>query len=156
MKQEQQFIEELQQLLQEEPGHLLTVTYETTFKEAYNQLTPTLHELRRTHNLEENPPGTNTEIILFLTKVHSKWYDKEILSKQHHNPKQELIKGLDNLFNNNNKYTSPTGKTIYYYKGHNQIPRIKQNIIQEFDLRDHKLQPYEVKYILRTVETRFT
>jgi ABC-type oligopeptide transport system ATPase subunit len=147
---EQQFIEELQQIL-----HQLQVTHETTFKQLYIQLQPTFQELQTKYELTENPTGTNTTLIMYLTVQHNRWYEQQIYNKPYHDPTQLLIDGLEKLFTNNTKYTH-NGKTFYYWKGRNTIPKIKRDIIQEFEHLLNNPHPYKIRYVLRQVEHRFT
>lgn len=153
---EEQFIEELQEILRHEPGTRLQVDKEATFKEIYVQLQPTFQELQQKYELHENPVGTNTEVVLFHSKLFSTWYDMEIFSKPKRNPNKILFDGMEKLFQDNNKYTYPNGKTIYYYKGRNQIPRIKRDILQEFDLLNNTPQMFKVNHLLKKIKPRFT
>lgn len=154
--QEQQFIEELQHILQREPGHLLTVTPEATFKDIYTQLETTFQELQKKYNLTENPSGTNTLLIMFKSEQYSKWYNENIYNRIRTDPTQLLIDGLEELFDNNTRYTYPDGKTIYYNKGRNTIPRIKRNILQEFNLTKKNTPVYKIRYALQQIEPRFS
>lgn len=153
---EQQFLRELQQVLQHEPGHHLQVNNKTSFKEVYTQIKPLLQQLRSKHELEQNPVGTNTEIILFQASLFSKWYDDNILSKPKPDPKRVLSEGLEALFNENTKYTYTDGRTIFYYKGTNSIPRIKRDILREFGMLEQQLVMFQVQHLLRVVKTRFS
>ena len=107
-----QFIEELRKILHEETGHHLQINSRTTFKEIYKQLQPTFQNLQSKYELESNPNGTNTEIILFQSELFSKWYNTNIYSKKKYDPIQVLTEGLEKLFDNNTKYTYPDGRTI--------------------------------------------
>ena len=153
---EQQFIDELIQILRKEPGTRLQVDKDNTFKEIYTQLQPIFQELQQKYELHENPVGTNTEVVLFHAKLFSQWYNVNIITKRKIDPIQLLRDGLEKLFNEHNKYTYPNGKTIYYYKGQNQIPRIKRDILQEFDLLNDEPVLFEVRFMLKQIQPRFT
>lgn len=153
---EQQFIDELQQILLHEPGQQLHVNHKTPFQELYNQLQPTFQQLRNKYDLEQNPVGTNTELILFQSNIFSQWYDTNILAKPKRDPTTTLAEGLETLFQNNTKYTTPDGRTIFYYKGRNNIPRIKRDILREFDLLEQNIVMFKVNHVLRVVTPRFS
>ena len=153
---EHQFIEELQNILSNEPGNKLQVDKDTTFNEIYRQLDPTLQELRTKYKLHENPPGTNSELIMFRTRLQVEWKKVNIIDKPRPDPVTLLRSGLESLFNNNEKYTYPTGKVIYYTRGTKAIPRIKRDILQEFDLLNKPPVLYKAKFMLSQVESRFT
>lgn len=156
MKREKQFIHELQQILQNEPGQHLHVNKKSTFKEIYNQLQPIMKQLRIKYELEQNPVGTNTEIILFQSTLFSTWYDKNILTKPKPDPNRVLAEGLETLFEENTKYTYTDGRTIFYYKGKNTIPRIKRDILQEFGMLEQNIVMFKVQHMLRVVKSRFS
>lgn len=156
MKPEEQYIHELQQILRNEPGQHLHVNKKSTFKEIYNQLQPVMEQLRTKHGLEQNPVGTNTEIVLFQSTLFATWYDNNILSKPKPDPKRVLAEGLETLFEENTQYTYTDGRTIFYYKGKNTIPRIKRDILREFGMLEQKIVMFKVRHLLRVVKSRFS
>jgi hypothetical protein len=153
---EHKFIRELQSILKNEPGNNIQADHNTTFNEIHKQLQPIFQQLREKHHLEENPPGTNGEIVMFRSRLHSKWYKREIIDKEKPDPMEVLSNGLESLFLNNDKYTYPDGKIIYYKKGTKAIPRIKRDIFNEFNMMNKKPMLFKVKYVLNQIESRFT
>ena len=150
------FIKELQSLLDNEPGTQIQADHNTPFDKIYGQLQPIFQQLRDKHHLEENPPGTNTELVLFHSRLQSTWYKREIMDKEKPDPIELLSNGLESLFLNNDKYTYPHGKIVYYKKGTKAIPRIKRDIFEEFNIMNKTPQLFKVKYVLSQIEPRFT
>ena len=153
---EHQFIKELQLLLTHEPGQQIHVDHDTPFHIVYEQLQPIFKQLQEKHHLEENPPGTNTEVVLFQSRIQSKWYNENIFNKEKPDPMELLSNGLESLFFDNNTYTYPDGRIVYYKKGTSAIPRIKRDIFQEFNIMNKRPLLFKVKHVLSQIESRFT
>ena len=78
------------------------------------------------------------------------------MDKEKPDPIEILSNGLESLFLNNDKYTYPHGKIVYYKKGTKAIPRIKRDIFEEFNIMNKTPQLFKVKYVLSQIEPRFT
>ena len=145
------FIEELRTIL-----HELPEAEPIPFHELYKQLQPTFKELQHRYELEANPTGTNTELIMFQSTLFSKWYNNNVFSKKKQDPAEVLTTELEKLFDNNNTYTYPNGRTIYYNKGQNTVQRIKRDILQEFNITTTtKIVMFRVHHLLNVVTPRF-
>ena len=146
-----QFIEELRTIL-----HQLPEQKPIPFQELYTKLQPTFHELRNRYNLEANPTGTNTELIMFQSTMFSRWYNNNVYSKKKYDPSEVLTVELEKLFDNNKSYTYPDGRTIYYDRGQNIVQRIKRDILQEFDMMTTQhIVMFRVRHLLNVVTPRF-
>lgn len=152
---ERLFINELRSIIIKEITPQIPAKKDIHFKELYKILEPTFEMLRNKYHLDENPIGTNSEVVLFHSTLFSIYYNNKVMSKKKENPIELLTHEMTKLFDEHEKYRYPDGKIIYYNKGPNLIQKIKRDILQEFDMIDNEPVLFKVKYLLNMIRPRF-
>lgn len=154
---EYNFISELKYILRTDFNNINTDTY-WSFKQWYIMIEPKLQQLRRKYNLSENPPGTNTEIILQKSVCEYKQYTVKMMMNQQviNDYYAKTLNSIDELFNKSSEYNSQ------YYKYHlehippDTIKELKEEIIQDYNLDSKRNQPHLLLQCLDEIRKRFS
>lgn len=151
---EHKFIEELSSILQ---THFKTIDIKQyyPYNKFFELIDPYLEKLRTKYNLDENPPYTNSTIILFKSTLEANQYKKEYMYPN--NTYDIFLKDLNKLFEDNQSYTTPKGYKYYFDRIPSKaITDLKEEIIREFNLNDKiNHQSYITHHILKEIKPRF-
>ncbi len=151
---EHEFINELTLILKDHFNEVDVNQYHR-YKDWYLLLEPYLSNLRKKYNLTENPPDTNSIIILHKSGLEAEMYNHNYIYVK--NDYEIFLNRIDALFKSNRSYTTPKGYVYYFDRiPEKAITDLKKDIVKEYDLQlEDNQQGYILQHVLKEVAARF-